>query len=59
MGIIERTYGTAKNAPTNELLISSDSHVIEPAIANACHNQPNVASSPPASDPARSGGHVD
>ena len=31
MGIIERTYGTAKNAPTNELLISSDSHVIEPA----------------------------
>jgi hypothetical protein len=31
MGIIERTYGTAKNAPINELLISSDSHVIEPA----------------------------
>ena len=31
MGIIERTYGTAKNAPINEVLISSDSHVIEPA----------------------------
>jgi hypothetical protein len=31
MGIIERTYGTAKNAAINELLISSDSHVIEPA----------------------------
>src|ERR1044071_5755963 len=31
MAIIERTYGKDTNAPINELLISSDSHVIEPA----------------------------
>jgi len=30
MGIIERTYGKASNAVIDELLISSDSHVIEP-----------------------------
>ena len=31
MGIIERTYGKETNAVVNELLISSDTHVIEPA----------------------------
>ena len=31
MGIIERTYGKATSAVTDEVLISSDSHVIEPA----------------------------
>src|SRR5258707_13132703 len=31
MAIIERTYGKDTNAVVNELLISSDSHVIEPA----------------------------
>jgi predicted TIM-barrel fold metal-dependent hydrolase len=30
MGIIERTYGKDTNAVINEVLISSDSHVIEP-----------------------------
>ena len=31
MGIIERTYGKETNAAIDEVLISSDSHVIEPA----------------------------
>jgi hypothetical protein len=31
MGIIERTYGKQANAVIDEILISSDSHVIEPA----------------------------
>ena len=31
MAIIERTYGKESNAVINEVLISSDSHVIEPA----------------------------
>src|SRR5215510_45767 len=31
MAFLERTYGKTTNALTNELLISSDSHVIEPA----------------------------
>jgi predicted TIM-barrel fold metal-dependent hydrolase len=31
MGIIERTYGKETNAVIDEVLISSDSHVIEPA----------------------------
>ena len=31
MAIIERTYGKETNAVIDELLISSDSHVIEPA----------------------------
>ena len=31
MGIIERTYGKDNNVTINEVLISSDSHVIEPA----------------------------
>jgi len=31
MGIIERTYGKETNTVVDELLISSDSHVIEPA----------------------------
>ena len=30
MGILERTYGRATAAPVDELLISADSHVIEP-----------------------------
>ena len=30
MAIIERTYGKESNAVINEVLISSDSHVIEP-----------------------------
>ena len=30
MAIIERTYGKENNAVINEVLISSDSHVIEP-----------------------------
>ncbi len=30
MGILERTYGEANTATVNEVLISSDSHVIEP-----------------------------
>ena len=32
MGIIERTYGKDTDAVINEVLISSDSHVIEPAL---------------------------
>ena len=31
MAIIERTYGKESNAVIDEVLISSDSHVIEPA----------------------------
>ena len=31
MGILERTYGKDNNVTINEVLISSDSHVIEPA----------------------------
>ena len=47
MAIIERTYGKETNAVIDELLISSDSHVIEPRVFGKNNCQKLFRTAPP------------
>lgn len=57
MAVIERTYGKAAGAAVDELLISSDSHVIEPEGLWKKHLEGAFGDRAPAFGGRRSGDH--